>query len=600
MQDILNQYCNEANKMRAVPSTSKFDQLSLLQGFNLTALQDEFLEGKKWKEMCSRNLKKLKISSMEENAIMMLLKYLADTKGKRIIETLTPKRYHYDHHMSIDPASRKSLELVQPLHKDSSMNKSYTLLNVINKTITSAGRRHLKADLCAPLTDIDGINERLDQVTFFYDRLTVTHIIRETLKLCGDVERLVQVFSANMAKFSHVIKLGQVLTSTQQLYQIMDQHLASDHSLRDLLNHLLAGSVHHKNLLNYLQKMISADDDETNFPAIGIDSECDGIRSEINILQEQVTRLKDNFTNTVKGGKLEIYKDFGYVYSVPKTNGESLQSIYNGINVMKVKTKSNRILFTDAKLQSINVELRINNAKLNQCRERFLQDLFKKINISIDWLKGIAQAIARLDVACSLAVVAKDGKYVRPTFEKQQSQLFQIIAGRHPIIESATFDSGSYIPNDCNLHPTDRVWLLTGPNMAGKSTYLRQNAIISIMAQIGSYVPADKAHLSIVDRLFTRIGSTDSVLQGRSTFMTEMLETAYFVSHATEKSLVILDEIGKQFNLNLFIELPDGQLKVNTFCNLLLMQVEELLRMMAWLSLGLLSNIYMIRLNADV
>ena len=546
MRDILNQYCNQTNKMQAIPASSKYDQLSLLQGFNLTVLKDELLQGKKWKDVRGDNLKKLQISSVEENAIMMLLKYLNDTKGKRITDTLTPKRFQYDRHMSIDPASRKSLELVQPLYKDSSMNKSYTLLNIINETVTSAGRRHLKADLCSPLTDIDTINERLDQVTFFYNRLTVTHTVRETLKLCGDIERLVQVFSANMAKFSHVIKLGQVLTSIKQLYQVMNEDLANDHSLRSLVNQLPAKNVQQKNLLEYLQTMISADDDETNFPTTGIDDECDHIRSEINILQEQVTALKDSFTDSVKGGKLEIFKDFGYAYSVPRTNSENLQSLIKDSNMMKVKTKSSRILLTDAKLQSINMELRIKNAKLNQRRERFLQDLFKKINFSIDWLKGIAQAIARLDVACGLAVAAKDGRYTRPTFEKQHNQLFQITAGRHPVIESAHFDSCSYVPNDCSLHPTDRIWLLTGPNMAGKSTYLRQNAIISIMAQIGSYVPADKAHLSIVDRLFTRIGSADSILEGRSTFMTEMLETAYFVSHATEKSLVILDEIGKR------------------------------------------------------
>ncbi|EDV29281.1 uncharacterized protein TRIADDRAFT_51434 [Trichoplax adhaerens] len=546
MQNLLNKYFNQNDSMQAIPSfAGKYDQLSLLPGFRLTPLKDNALEDDIWATMRDNGLKNTQISSIEESTIKMLLKYLTDTRGRHIIKTLTPKHYSIDDHMSIDPASRKSLELLQPLHNDASSGRARTLLHIIDNTVTSAGRRYLKADLSSPLTDITKINKRLDEVTYFYHHLTITKSICDILKTCGDMERLVQAFSTNMANVGHVIKLSQVLPNTQMLHQVLDENLTNDHSLRELINQLPPRSIDRQSLIKYLQGIVTTDDDETNFPAIGVDDKCDQIRSEINALHQQVVRLKDNFINLMPSGKLEIYKDLGYAYSLPKAESKNLQSTFNDSNVMMVKTKASRILFTDEKLQLINIELRRNTAKLNQRKNEFLLHLFNKITLSIDWLKRIAQVVARLDVACSLAIAAKDGKFIRPTFDDEENQLFQVVAGRHPVIESTTYDSSSYIPNDCNLRPSDRIWLLTGPNMAGKSTYLRQNAIISILAQIGSYVPADKAHLSIVDRLFTRIGSSDSIIEGRSTFMTEMLETAYFTSHATERSLVILDEIGR-------------------------------------------------------
>jgi DNA mismatch repair protein MutS len=488
------------------------------------------------------------MSRLEATAAAAAVTYIDRTQVGKRPPLSPPSREAAGTTMAIDPATRANLELTRTLAGE----RRGSLLDAVDRTVTPAGSRLLAQRLAAPLTDGAAIARRLDCVAAFVEAAALRDDLRTTLRAAPDMSRALARLSVGRG-------------GPRDLAGLRDGILAADRALAQLaamqqLPHEIAAAKAAllappreiaEEFGRALSEQLPLIKRDGGFVREGYEAALDEARNLRDASRLVVASMQARYAEEtgVKGLKIRHNNVLGYFVEVTAQHGEKLMAPPLNATFIHRQTLAGQVRFTTSELGEI--EARIANAG-----ERALAlelEIFERLSALAtaagDSLRAAAQAFAVLDVATALAKLAVDENYARP--EVDASLNFAIEGGRHPVVEQALRRNGQpFIANACDLSPgggqkSAQLWLLTGPNMAGKSTFLRQNALIALLAQIGSFVPASRARIGIVDRLFSRVGAADDLARGRSTFMVEMVETAVILNQASERSLVILDEIGR-------------------------------------------------------
>jgi DNA mismatch repair protein MutS len=450
--------------------------------------------------------------------------------------------------LAIDQATRSNLELVRTLSGD----RRGSLLAAMDRTVTSAGSRLLAQRLAAPLTDPAEIAHRLDAVAAFVEDSSARVDLHAMLKTVPDLARslarivvgrggprdLAAIRDGIFAAADFAARLGKLGAVPRDLERAIEALRQPDAAIAAELSRALADEL-------------PAFRRDGGFVRAGYETTLDEARALRDESRRVIAALQVRYADTtgVRSLKIRHNNVLGYFVDVTAQHGEKLLGAPFNTTFIHRQTLAGQVRFTTTELGELE-------AKIANAAERALAiefEIFDRLAASVtatsDAIKQAADALAAIDVATALASLATERNYVRP--EVDESLAFAIAGGRHPVVEQVLGgEGGPFVANDCDLSPPNgaragRIWLITGPNMAGKSTFLRQNALIAVMAQMGSFVPAQRAHIGVVDRLFSRVGAADDLARGHSTFMVEMVETAAILNQAGERALVILDEIGR-------------------------------------------------------
>lgn len=489
-------------------------------------------------------------SRAEITAAGVLLDYVETTQKGQYPYISKPVRVSERQIMEIDGATRRSLELVEALNGD----KNSSLLGVIDRTVTGTGGRLLASRVSNPLRDISEINHRLDMVQFFVDYTRVRNELRGILKACPDIERAVSRLTLGRGGPRDLLNIKIGLGIVPQIRNVL-RSCAQDKSeqllgeIPEVLQSVMQNLGEHSHLVANLENALAEDlpllARDGGFVKAGYMPTLDHVKALKNDSHKTIIELQSHYATAtgISNLKIKYNNVIGYFIEVPSKYAPQLLEDSTYIHRQSVLNASR---FTTIELSELEDKIRGAADKALSLELEIFDNLVQEIKIYSDNILKAAKAYAELDVASALADLAVEKKYCRP--EIDNSLLFEIKEGRHPVVERAIEkENGSaFVGNDCVLgNGEGRLWLITGPNMAGKSTFLRQNAIISIMAQMGSFVPAVSAHIGVIDKIFSRVGASDDLSRGRSTFMVEMVETAAILNQASERSFVILDEIGR-------------------------------------------------------
>ncbi len=491
------------------------------------------------------------LTRAEINAASAAVAYVEKTQFSSRPRLSRPRRAQDKAVLEIDAATRANLEIARTL----SGQRGGSLLSVVDRTVTPAGARLLADWLAAPLRDIGKIAARQDAVAFFFGAPVTRQNIRHGLKSVPD-----------MARALGRLALGR--GGPRDLAALRDGLLAARKSGAELESqsppYLLAKAATFlsgvdlalpQELSAALTEDLPLDRRDGQFIRAGYDARLDETRALRDESRRVVAALQSRYGELAETRQLKIkHNNFlGYFIEVPQAQGERLLKPPFNATFIHRQTMADAMRFSTEELAELQVRI-ARAADEALAIERSLFDrLAAEAQARAAEIEAAAKALATVDALASLAETAADADWVRPTVD--DSLAFEIVGGRHPVVEAALRSRGeAFVPNDCDLsgagegRPSEsggKIAVVTGPNMAGKSTFLRQNALIAALAQIGSFVPAKEAHIGIVDRLFSRVGASDDLARGRSTFMVEMVETAAILNQATERSLVILDEIGR-------------------------------------------------------
>ena len=477
----------------------------------------------------------LKEKPLAVKSINALLEYLNETQMTSLEHINTITIYSLSKYMSLDINARRNLEITEKMRDKS---KKGTLLWVLDKTSTSMGGRLLRRWLNDPLLEVKEIQERLDAVKELKDNMMLRGEITDTLKKVYDIERLAGKMTYGNANARDMITLKNSLERLPEVKNVLA--MCQSHKLKELYENL----DELKDVFALIEKSIVEDPPMTikdgGIIKLGYDEEIDTLKKASTEGKTWLAKLEaDEKEKTgIKTLKVGYNKVFGYYIEVSKSFVSQVperfirkQTLTTGERYItdELKTIENQILGAEEKVVNLEynafVEIRTEIAK------------------NIKRLQKTANVVSTLDVLSSFAQVAEDMNYCMPVVK--DDGIIKIKEGRHPVIEKM-IGSGNFVPNDTYLDKEgDRLAIITGPNMAGKSTYMRQVALITLMAQVGSFVPATEAQIGVVDKIFTRVGASDDLSMGQSTFMVEMMEVATILKEATENSLVILDEIGR-------------------------------------------------------
>lgn len=478
------------------------------------------------------------------------LSYIETTQKGQLPYLKKPIRRTESQFLEIDSATRYNLELLKSVMGD---NRN-SLLGCINRTVTGAGSRLLTNRLINPSINIDTINERLNMIDFFIKAPEIRNTLRGYLRQTADLERIISRMSLNRCAPKEFASLGITLSYIPKIrnliYNLEKYNLplsATSCEINDKLKTLADFSV----LVTEISEALKDEQDLPNKPGIynfirdGYNAQLDHLH---NIQKNQtylIEELEQKYIQQTKISSLKIKHTsvLGYFIEVPAKMAKDMIGMSQFLHRQSVL---NGARFTTSELNDMEQELLGAQDKAFALEIKLYNDLIGKAMAVANDIYVVAKVFSELDIASSLADLAVEKNYVRPLID--DSYDFIVKEGRHPVVERAIEKSldGTFINNDCRLNSVnDRIWLLTGPNMAGKSTFLRQNAIIAIMAQLGSYVPCSYAKIGVIDKVFSRVGASDDLSRGRSTFMVEMVETAAILNQATDKSFVILDEIGR-------------------------------------------------------
>ncbi|WP_332810665.1 DNA mismatch repair protein MutS [Sphingomonas sp.] len=443
-------------------------------------------------------------------------------------------------HMMIDAATRESLELTAA----AGGARAGSLLAAVDRTVTGAGARLLAADLGAPLLDQGAIEARLDLVGLFERDAGTRERVRRQLKALPDIGRAIGRLVAGRGSPRDLGQLRDGLTEAQALRD----RLAALPDQPALLAELLPAFAGHGALVDLLARALvpspPIDRAQGGYIAEGYDAALDELRAVGGDGRRAIAALEARYREQTGVAALKIRHNavLGYHIEVPAKHADRLFSAEAGFTHRQTLAGVVRFNAPDLHEQALRVGQA--GAHALAAEAEHFEQLLAAALARADAIAVAADALARLDVAAALAERAAEGGWSRPHFAAHNC--FEVEGGRHPVVEEALRRSGSrFVANDCGLSEESRLWLVTGPNMGGKSTFLRQNALIAVLAQAGSYVPAASARLGLVDRLFSRVGASDNLARGRSTFMVEMVETAAILAQASERSLVILDEVGR-------------------------------------------------------
>jgi DNA mismatch repair protein MutS len=470
-----------------------------------------------------------------------ILHYLRDTQRAALDHLDRPAWYDRADSMILDAVTIRNLELIEPLFAaDAGASQQATLLAVIDQTLTGMGGRLLRQRLLRPSMNRGEIEHRLDALGELLQQTILRAELRKQLGGILDLERLLARVTIGTAGPRDVLALGRSLEKIPSLKRCFDtQQAARLRSLHDRLDELADVATL---ILEAIadEPPLNLADGGTIRP--GYHPELDELRDLSLNGRQYIAQIeaRERQRTGIQSLKVRFNNVFGYYIEITRANLHLAPADYE-----RKQTLANAERFTTPELKDYERKVLDAEEKILTLEKELFADVRKRAAAQAQRIRATASAVAELDVTASLAQVAAENRYQRPAFSDTGEM--RIMAGRHPVIERlAGQEAGRFIPNDLYLNDTTGlIAIITGPNMGGKSTYLRQAALISILAQMGSFVPADSAALPVVDRIFTRIGASDNLARGRSTFMVEMTETAVILNTATPRSFIVLDEIGR-------------------------------------------------------
>jgi DNA mismatch repair protein MutS len=480
------------------------------------------------------------LSRAQQSAAGGLIAYLTHAGQGKMPFLKMPVRRNISQHLAVDQATRDSLEITSAQRG----GRAGSLLHEVDRTVSGAGARMLAADLAAPLMDRTDIEARLSLVQYFHDAPLLRDAVRAALRALPDIARALGRIVAGRGSPRDLGQLRDGLDGGRMLRErlaAMDDHPA-------LLGALLPALDGHGALVDHMTcALVQSPPTEAaqgGYIAEGYDAALDILRSTARDGRQAIAALEARYRSVTGVTALKIRHNavLGYFVEVPAKHGDPLMRADSGFTHRQ--TMAGAVRFNSPELHDEALRITQAGAHAVAAEAAHLEELLDAAIQRRDAIAASADTLARIDVATSLAARAVEGGWCLP--QLSDTPCLDITGGRHPVVESALAKKGGrFVANDCNLAQDNRLWLVSGPNMGGKSTFLRQNAFIILLAQSGSYVPATSAHIGIVDRLFSRVGASDNLAQGRSTFMVEMVETAAILAQATPRSFVVLDEVGR-------------------------------------------------------
>ena len=494
----------------------------LKEKYNFTNMNQEPIE----------NIEEKKLALASINA---LVEYLNQTQMTSLEHINTIRIYNISKYMSLDINTRRNLEITEKLRDKS---KKGTLLWVLDKTSTSMGGRMLRRWLNDPLKDLTEIHKRLDAVKELKDDMILRGDIIENLKKVYDIERLAGKMAYGNSNARDMISLKSSLAKMPEVKSALAN--CKSNYLKELYQNLDELQDIHKLIDNAIVEDPPITIKDGGIIKLGFDEEIDKLKTATTEGKNWLLELEqeEKEKTGIKTLKIGFNKVFGYYIEVTKSFISQVPERY-----VRKQTLTNGERYITEELKKLEDQILGAEEKVVNLEYNAFVAIREEIARNIKRLQKTAEAVSTLDVLASFAQVAEDMGYCMPKVDN--SGIIDIKEGRHPVIEKM-LPAGSFVGNDTYLDKqADRLSIITGPNMAGKSTYMRQVALITLMAQVGSFVPATEAHIGIVDKIFTRVGASDDLSMGQSTFMVEMMEVAQILKESTEDSLVILDEIGR-------------------------------------------------------
>ena len=488
------------------------------------------------------------LSRAARGALGAVLAYVRESQKGVGIALRAPAPDSATRHMAIDAATRMSLEL----HQTQRGQQRGSLRQVIDLTVTAPGSRLLSARLAAPLADAKAINERLDAVGLLANDTLLTSRLRADLKSVPDLARALTRLALERGGPRDLAAIGKAVAAAAAL----SSHFTRLDDVPAVLARL-AATLAAAPLPLASELALALDDDmpllsrDGGFVRKGYDAMLDSERALASETRAVVAALQARLIDETDVRSLKIKHNgvLGYFVEVPAAHGTKLLEEPHRQTFIHRQTMANAMRFTTTELAELEGRIARAHEAALEIELRIFAQLREHVLSRTAELRTLADTLAELDVTTALAHLAATRSYTRP--EIDTSLAFAIEGGRHPVVEDMVMSEGqSFVANDADLSGDDAsgggaLWLVTGPNMGGKSTFLRQNALIAILAQVGSFVPAASAHIGVIDRVFSRVGASDDIAHGRSTFMVEMVETAAILNRATRRSLVVLDEIGR-------------------------------------------------------
>lgn len=457
-----------------------------------------------------------------------LIQYLQQTQKRSLPQLLSLSTYTTAHYMLLDAATRRNLELTEGIR---SGTPEGSLLGVLDLTRTAMGARLLRRRIAQPLLDCQTLEGRLDGVQTFFADTALRAEVRALLKGLPDLERLTNRVIAGLARPRDLVGIRHALETVQALLQSVPpedlrEPLAPNDEARELIAQAITDDP-------------PATANATGIIRAGFSAELDGIMAATRDAKAWVTNLEatERKRTGIKNLKVGYNQVFGYYLEVTRANADRVPEEY-----IRKQTLVNAERYITPELKEYESLILNAESRQQDLENRIFRQVCEQVAAGAARLLNTARALATRDVESTLAEAAVRNRYARPTLTDGDRILIR--SGRHPVVET-TLQDEPFVPNDTDLSADEAIHIITGPNMSGKSTYLRQVALIALMAQIGSFVPVGEAEIGLVDRIFTRVGAQDEISAGQSTFMVEMVETANILNHATPSSLIILDEIGR-------------------------------------------------------
>ncbi|WP_076533259.1 DNA mismatch repair protein MutS [Roseovarius nanhaiticus] len=475
-------------------------------------------------------------------AMGAVVEYLEITQKGNLPLLQPPQRENLAGVMQIDAATRRNLELTQAL----SGGRAGSLLAVMDRTVTAGGARLLERRLSSPSRDLDVIRNRQSMIAFVVEQSRFRTDLRHDLRKVPDLDRALSRLALDRGGPRDLAAVRNGLEGAEDIAARM-----GNMELPEALTILTQDLTGHDALLDLLDQALIAEPPllvrDGGFIAEGYDADLDDARQLRDEGRGVIARMQSEYSQTAGISSLKIKHNnvLGYFVEVTATHADKMLSAPLNETFKHRQTTANQVRFTTVALSEMETRILNAGGRALDIEKRLYDRLKSAILERAAQLTQTARALSQLDLTTALADLAVEANWCQPQVDA--SRAMNIIGGRHPVVEQAlrAQGAGPFVANDCNLGDVSDIWLLTGPNMAGKSTFLRQNALIALLAQMGSFVPARSAHIGVVSQLFSRVGASDDLARGRSTFMVEMVETAAILNQADAGALVILDEIGR-------------------------------------------------------
>lgn len=513
---------------------------SLSQTISITKLEPwifdyTFAKDSLFKQFYTQSLKGFGIEEYKSGIISSgaLLYYINETQQKFLSHIRKVSLYNPYDFMILDSSTKKNLELYSSISETGG-----GLLAVLDDTKTPMGSRMLKQWIAQPLIKPQKIKNRLDKVEIFLSRFDETLSIRKLLSKIPDIERIVARICSLRALPRELIILKQSLMIIPEIFREVNK-VAPDYFVGSLQEIIFIGEV-----VDLIHKSI--DDEPSNSIGSGFvirkgfDHKFDKLVDLTLNSKEWITKFQENERKRtgIPSLKVGYNQVFGYYIEVTKTHSAKIPSNYE-----RKQTLSNAERFTTPELRNFEIQLLNIEQKINDFEIELYRNVLQGISFYVDKFQGLSKILAELDCLTNFAFIAKQNNYTKPVVDETKE--IEIVNGRHPVVEKKLLVGEKYEPNSTYSNENELIHIITGPNMSGKSCYLRQVGLIVLLTQIGSFVPAEKAKIGVVDRIFTRVGAQDNISQGESTFLVEMQEAANILNNATDKSLILLDEVGR-------------------------------------------------------